>query len=83
MRLAVPDADVVADPAAGYFGAEIDDTSLVAGDGAWLGGLRLMVMGINENRVLCTLQSVTLTGCSVHRTRFSLTLITISRSPPR
>ena len=40
VRLAVPDADVVADPAAGYFGAEIDDTSLVAGEGAWLGPRR-------------------------------------------
>ena len=40
VRLAVPDADVVADPAAGYFGADIDDTSLVAGDGAWLGSRR-------------------------------------------
>ena len=40
VRLAVPDADVVADPAAGYFGADIDDTSLVAGEGAWLGSRR-------------------------------------------
>ncbi len=40
VRLAVPDADVVADPAAGYFGADIDDTSLVAGEGAWLGPRR-------------------------------------------
>ena len=36
----MPDADVVADPAAGYFGADIDDTSLVAGEGAWLGSRR-------------------------------------------
>jgi len=40
VRLAVPDADVVADPSAGYFGADIDDTSLVAGEGAWLGSRR-------------------------------------------
>lgn len=30
---------------------------------AWMGGLRLMVMGINENRVLCTLQPVKVTDC--------------------
>ncbi len=37
VRLAVPDADVVADPAVGYFGAEVDDTTLVAGEDAWIG----------------------------------------------
>jgi uncharacterized protein YbjT (DUF2867 family) len=37
VRLAVPDADVVADPSVGYFGAHVDDTSLVAGNDAWLG----------------------------------------------
>jgi uncharacterized protein YbjT (DUF2867 family) len=40
VRLAVPDADVVADPAVGYFGAQVDDASLVAGEGAWLGEQR-------------------------------------------
>ena len=30
---------------------------------AYLGGLRLMVMSINENRVLCTLQPVKVTDC--------------------
>ena len=37
VRLAVPDADVVTDASVGYFGADVDDTSLVAGDGAWVG----------------------------------------------
>jgi uncharacterized protein YbjT (DUF2867 family) len=40
VRAAVPDADVVSDPAAGYFGADIDDDSLTAGEGAWLGPRR-------------------------------------------
>ena len=40
MRLAVPDADVVADPAVGYFGADVDDTTLVAGEDAWIGERR-------------------------------------------
>jgi uncharacterized protein YbjT (DUF2867 family) len=40
VRLAVPDAEVVADPAVGYFGADVDDRSLVAGEGAWLGSRR-------------------------------------------
>ena len=40
VRLAVPDADVVGDPSVGYFGAEVDDTSLVAGEGAWIGKRR-------------------------------------------
>ncbi|MEA2449075.1 MAG: hypothetical protein QOG63_1007, partial [Thermoleophilaceae bacterium] len=31
---------------------------------AWAGGLRLMVMGINENRVLCELQSNRETNCN-------------------
>src|SRR3954452_16919849 len=31
---------------------------------AWLGGLRLMVMGINENRVLCELQANRETNCN-------------------
>src|SRR4051794_24691261 len=31
---------------------------------AWLGGLRLMVMGINENRVLCELQANKETNCN-------------------
>ncbi|HYZ28859.1 MAG TPA: hypothetical protein VE570_07370 [Thermoleophilaceae bacterium] len=31
---------------------------------AWLGGLRLMVMGINENRVLCELQQNRKHGCN-------------------
>jgi hypothetical protein len=31
---------------------------------AWLGGLRLMVMGINENRVLCDLQANRKTNCN-------------------
>jgi microsomal dipeptidase-like Zn-dependent dipeptidase len=31
---------------------------------AWLGGLRLMVMGINENRVLCELQTNRETNCN-------------------
>lgn len=31
---------------------------------AWMGGLRLMVMGINENRVLCELQSNRETNCN-------------------
>ena len=30
---------------------------------AWLGGLRLMVMGVNENRVLCELQANRKTNC--------------------
>ena len=40
VRLALPDADVVSDPAVGYFGADVDDTSLVAGEGAWIGERR-------------------------------------------
>jgi hypothetical protein len=40
VRMAVPDADVVSDPSVGYFGARVDDTSLVAGEGAWLGPRR-------------------------------------------
>src|SRR4051812_6699084 len=31
---------------------------------AWLGGLRLMVMGINENRILCELQANRKTNCN-------------------
>ncbi len=31
---------------------------------AWLGGMRLMVMGINENRVLCELQANRETDCN-------------------
>ena len=31
---------------------------------AWLGGMRLMVMGINENRVLCELQANKQTNCN-------------------
>jgi microsomal dipeptidase-like Zn-dependent dipeptidase len=31
---------------------------------AWAGGLRMMVMGINENRVLCELQSNRQTNCN-------------------
>jgi hypothetical protein len=31
---------------------------------AWLGGLRLMVMGINENRVLCELEANRQTNCN-------------------
>ena len=31
---------------------------------AWLGGLRLMVMGVNENRVLCELQANRTTRCN-------------------
>ena len=31
---------------------------------AWMGGLRLMVMGINENRVLCELQANRETNCN-------------------
>jgi microsomal dipeptidase-like Zn-dependent dipeptidase len=31
---------------------------------AWLGGMRLMVMGINENRVLCELQEERETSCN-------------------
>src|SRR3954447_16969398 len=31
---------------------------------AWMGGLRLMVMGINENRVLCLLQANRQTNCN-------------------
>src|SRR5207248_15189 len=31
---------------------------------AWLGGLRLMVMGVNENRVLCELQANRQTNCN-------------------
>src|SRR3954468_10189632 len=31
---------------------------------AWLGGLRLMVMGINENRILCELQANRRTNCN-------------------
>lgn len=30
---------------------------------AWMAGLRLMVMGVNENRILCTLQPVKVTDC--------------------
>ena len=30
---------------------------------AWMAGLRLMVMSVNENRVLCTLQPVKVTDC--------------------
>jgi hypothetical protein len=30
---------------------------------AWLGGLRLMVMGVNENRILCELQANRRTNC--------------------
>lgn len=30
---------------------------------AWLGGLRLMVMGVNENRILCELQANRKTNC--------------------
>jgi hypothetical protein len=30
---------------------------------AWLGGLRLMVMGVNENRILCELQANRETNC--------------------
>jgi hypothetical protein len=30
---------------------------------AWLAGLRLMVMSVNENRVLCSLQAVRVTDC--------------------
>lgn len=40
VRAAVPDADIVSDPAAGYFGADVDDESLTAGEGAWLGKRR-------------------------------------------
>src|SRR4051794_33395579 len=40
VRLAAPDADVVSDPSAGYFGAEADDTTLVAGEDAWIGERR-------------------------------------------
>jgi len=40
VRAAVPDADVVSDPAAGYFGADVDDDSLVASEGAWIGERR-------------------------------------------
>jgi uncharacterized protein YbjT (DUF2867 family) len=40
VRMAVPDADVVSDLSVGYFGAQVDDTSLVAGEGAWLGPRR-------------------------------------------
>jgi hypothetical protein len=31
---------------------------------AWLGGMRLMVMGVNENRVLCQLQANRQTNCN-------------------
>jgi hypothetical protein len=31
---------------------------------AWLGGLRLMVMGVNENRILCELQANRETNCN-------------------
>ena len=31
---------------------------------AWLGGLRLMVMGVNENRILCELQANRQTNCN-------------------
>jgi hypothetical protein len=31
---------------------------------AWMAGLRLMVMGVNENRVLCTLQANRKTNCN-------------------
>ncbi|MCW3038436.1 MAG: hypothetical protein JWM31_341 [Solirubrobacterales bacterium] len=31
---------------------------------AWAGGLRMMVMGVNENRVLCELQAVKETNCN-------------------
>src|SRR4051812_40634990 len=31
---------------------------------AWMGGLRLMVMGINENRILCELQANRETNCN-------------------
>jgi uncharacterized protein YbjT (DUF2867 family) len=40
VRLAVPGADVVADPSVGYFGAAVDDASLVAGEDAWIGERR-------------------------------------------
>jgi uncharacterized protein YbjT (DUF2867 family) len=40
VRRAVPDADVVADPSVGYFGAVVDDASLVAGEDAWIGERR-------------------------------------------
>lgn len=40
VRLALPEADVVSDRAVGYFGAAVDDTSLVAGEGAWIGKRR-------------------------------------------
>lgn len=40
VRLALPDADVVGDLAVGYFGAQVDDTHLVAGEGAWIGKRR-------------------------------------------
>lgn len=40
VRLALPDADVVADASVGYFGADVDDTSLVAGEHAWIGPRR-------------------------------------------
>jgi uncharacterized protein YbjT (DUF2867 family) len=40
VRLAAPGADVVTDPSAGYFGAEADDTTLVAGEDAWIGERR-------------------------------------------
>jgi uncharacterized protein YbjT (DUF2867 family) len=40
VRLAVPDADVVADASVGYFGADVDDSSLVAGEDARLGERR-------------------------------------------
>ncbi|MBE2317752.1 SDR family oxidoreductase [Solirubrobacter sp. CPCC 204708] len=40
VRMAVPDADVVSDPAVGYFGADVDDTTLTAGENAWLGEQR-------------------------------------------
>ncbi len=40
VRLAAPEADVVADPAVGYFGAAVDDASLVAGEDAWIGERR-------------------------------------------
>jgi uncharacterized protein YbjT (DUF2867 family) len=40
VRLAVPDADVLADPSVGYFGADADDTTLVAAEHAWIGERR-------------------------------------------
>ena len=34
------DAEIVVDPEAGYFGAEVDERTLVPGDGARLGATR-------------------------------------------